>query len=200
MTRKLLPLAAAVLLAAAPGPAQAKKWGKGKAKARVMVNGVDLGGLRLGVEVVDLTDDLQKLYGAGDAGVLVGTVEADSPAAKAGVKVGDVLVEVDGAQVESSFDVLTELADGKAGDQVKLVVVRDKKRVELSATLDDAWSSGGAWGVQVGGGNWGAWGGGAGGAHVFSFDASDHEEKIEKMERRMKELEERLEKLEKKTK
>lgn len=93
---------------------------------------------RLGAQVTDMTEELRDFFGAPrDAGILVGKVVADSPAAKAGVRVGDVIIEVDGKRIDHAWDVLTATAGKKKGDRVDLVVVRGKRRVELAATLDE---------------------------------------------------------------
>ena len=60
----------------------------------------------------------------------------DSPAARAGVKTGDVLVSIDGA-AHAGEDAFRDWLAGKApGDRVKLIVARGGKNTELTATLD----------------------------------------------------------------
>ncbi len=61
------------------------------------------GGGYLGVRSIEMTPELRQHFGAPkDAGVLVGTVEPESPAAKAGIQVGDILTAVDGEGVGST--------------------------------------------------------------------------------------------------
>jgi len=92
---------------------------------------------RLGAEISDMTEDLRKYFGApANTGVLVTHVEADQPAAKAGLKAGDVITDINGKKVEEPSDIIEAVADKDAGAQVKLGVVRDKKNVTLTATLD----------------------------------------------------------------
>jgi C-terminal processing protease CtpA/Prc len=92
---------------------------------------------RLGAQIADMTEDLRKYFGApADAGVLVTHVDADQPAGKAGLRVGDVITEVAGTKVEDPSDVIEAVADKDAGAQVKIVVVRDKRTATLTATLD----------------------------------------------------------------
>jgi membrane-associated protease RseP (regulator of RpoE activity) len=92
---------------------------------------------RLGAGVLALTEELRKHFGApADAGLLVSKVEADTPAAKAGVKVGDVITRVDGDAVTDTSDVGNALSDRKRGDAVALVVVRNKRTLNLTAKLD----------------------------------------------------------------
>lgn len=101
----------------------------------------------LGVRPMELTPDLRAHYGAPrDAGVLVGEVEADSPAAKAGLQVGDIVTAADGEKIDSPSDLSRTMRRKKAGDTLKLDVVRDKAAKHLSATVGErkdhemAWS------------------------------------------------------------
>ncbi len=59
----------------------------------------------------------------------------DSPAEKAGLKVGDLLVKVDGAAITGSTKLADILADKKPGDKVNIVLRRDAKQMELKADL-----------------------------------------------------------------
>jgi membrane-associated protease RseP (regulator of RpoE activity) len=97
-----------------------------------------LGGKRahLGVSLVDLTPELRDHYGASkDAGVLVGAVEDGSPADKAGVRVGDIILSVDGKEVDSSMDLRLGLSEKKEGDTVRIEVLRGRSRQALVATV-----------------------------------------------------------------
>lgn len=98
-----------------------------------------LRGLRrahLGVSMIDLTAELREHYGAGkEAGVLVGAVEEGSPADKAGVRVGDIVLSVDGKDVGSSFELRRMLREKKEGDSVRLEVLRGRTRQSLVATV-----------------------------------------------------------------
>ena len=90
----------------------------------------------LGVDLLELTPELRRHFRADDdAGVLVAHVESGSPAANAGVAVGDVLVSIDGRPVKSSWSLREIIAPRKAGDEVTLEVVRDGSRQKLQATL-----------------------------------------------------------------
>jgi len=90
----------------------------------------------LGVHLLGLTDELRAHFSApAGAGVLVSRVEPKSPAAGAGLKVGDVLVEVDGKEVASAWHVARAVRRGKAGQKVRLEVVRKGSARTLSATL-----------------------------------------------------------------
>jgi serine protease Do len=91
---------------------------------------------RLGVQTSELTPELAEYFGAKDGGVLVARVTADSPAAKAGLKVGDVITSVNGDRVRDTSELMDELRD-KEGD-VTLGIVRDKRASSVTATLDEA--------------------------------------------------------------
>lgn len=103
------------------------------------------GRARLGVMVIGITPELRKHFGAAeDRGVLVGRVEPGSAAAAAGLAVGDVLVEVRGAAVDSAGDVLSALAPVAQGDAVALTVIRDGQPITLQAKLTSPRSGTGA--------------------------------------------------------
>ncbi len=90
----------------------------------------------LGVQLTDLTPDLRKHFGvAEEHGVMVGHVEADSPADKAGVRVGDILVRVDDEPVAGSWDVTRLVRPKKDGETVNIEVVRDGRSQQLGVTL-----------------------------------------------------------------
>jgi membrane-associated protease RseP (regulator of RpoE activity) len=94
---------------------------------------------RLGVTVLGITPELRTHLGASsDRGVLVARVEPDSPAALAGIAVGDVLLEVHGRAVDSAGDVLAACARVGKGQPVEIQVLRDRKLVTLTATLAEA--------------------------------------------------------------
>jgi len=98
----------------------------------------DLFGKRahLGVSLTDLSSELREHFGASkDSGVLVGSVEDNSPADKAGVKVGDIILSVDGKEVSSSGDIRRALREKKDGDSVRVEVLRGRSRQMLVASV-----------------------------------------------------------------
>jgi membrane-associated protease RseP (regulator of RpoE activity) len=90
---------------------------------------------RLGVTLQDLTPELAEFFGVKE-GALVSSVQKDTPAAKAGIKAGDVVTAVDGKTVTGPGDVVEQLRD-KSGE-VSVSVVRDKKTLTLKATIEKA--------------------------------------------------------------
>lgn len=92
---------------------------------------------RLGVAVIEISPELRAHFGAPkDRGVLVDSIRADQPAARAGVRVGDVIVEVDGAAVGSASEVLDAMNDRKKGERVMIDVMRAGTRLRMAVTLD----------------------------------------------------------------
>jgi membrane-associated protease RseP (regulator of RpoE activity) len=89
----------------------------------------------LGVEMVETTPDLREAMGGSkDAGVLVGKVLAGSAAEKAGIKVGDLILSVDGAKVADA-GALGEAIRAHEGKTVDIDLVRDKKPMHVKAAL-----------------------------------------------------------------
>jgi serine protease Do len=91
---------------------------------------------RLGVVVTELSPQLAAYFGAKD-GVLVSSVTDDSPAARAGVKAGDVITSANGQQVRSRQELVQALRSVEGGD-VTIGIVRDKREITLKAKIEPA--------------------------------------------------------------
>jgi len=92
----------------------------------------------LGVHVLEMTSDLRAHFGVGDdAGVLVSKVEADSPAARAGLKTGDVITAIDGKKIGSPMAVTRGVRTRKDGERISLDVSRNRAPLRLTATLEE---------------------------------------------------------------
>ena len=103
-----------------------------------LLGGELLGGKRafLGVSLMDLSDELREYFGSPkDTGALVASVEDNSPADKAGLKVGDVIVAVDGKDIESTWDLRGAIKEKKDGETVRIDILRGRNRQTLTATL-----------------------------------------------------------------
>jgi S1-C subfamily serine protease len=74
-------------------------------------------------------------FGEGVTGVKFGDVREGSPAAKAGLKAGDIMIEFDGKPIQNLYDFTYALRGKKPGDEVKVKVTRDGKPVEVLAVL-----------------------------------------------------------------
>jgi hypothetical protein len=74
-------------------------------------------------------------FAEGIVGVKFADVREGSPAAKAGLKAGDIMVEFDGKPLQNLYDFTYALRAKKPGDAVKVKVLRDGKPLEVTATL-----------------------------------------------------------------
>ena len=90
----------------------------------------------LGVTLQALSDDLREHFGApADRGVLIAKVFEDSPAAAAGLNVGDVIIKMDRRQIHFISDVHRVLNYFDAGEEIVVEVIRDKQRRALNVSL-----------------------------------------------------------------
>jgi serine protease Do len=89
---------------------------------------------RIGVSTMSLTKQLADYFGIADGkGALVTSVTEDGPAAKAGVKAGDVITAVDGEAVDSPGDISRVINHKKEGD-VTLTIIRNKSQQTIRVT------------------------------------------------------------------
>ena len=89
----------------------------------------------LGIEMVETTPELREAMGGSkDAGVLVGKVLPGSAAEKGGLKVGDLILSIDGNKVSDIGD-LSEAIEKQEGKTIDLEIVRDKKTTHVKAAL-----------------------------------------------------------------
>lgn len=89
---------------------------------------------RIGVSTMQLTKQLAEYFGVAEGqGVLVTSVSDDSPAAKAGIKAGDVITAIDGEKVEQAGDVTRGINKKKEGD-VTLTVIRKGNQRTITVT------------------------------------------------------------------
>jgi serine protease Do len=93
-------------------------------------------GRRIGVGVTSLTKQLSEHFGVA-GGVMINEVRADSPAAKAGLKAGDIIVEADGKELKGEVDLIRAIAEKKEGD-VTLTIVRDRNRQTIRVTPEES--------------------------------------------------------------
>lgn len=93
----------------------------------------------LGVHLVDLTPELRAHFGAPrDRGVMVGRVEEDSPAAAAGIRVGDLIAAVDGKPIAGSIQLMARIGPRHRGEEIALEIWRDGARLEVRAELAES--------------------------------------------------------------
>jgi len=90
----------------------------------------------IGIYPEEIGPELAEYFGVKEGrGLLVTRLEPDSPAEKAGIKVGDVIVRADGRRVETIEELNSIIQRKKKGDKLKLDLVRDKKRMELEVEI-----------------------------------------------------------------
>jgi serine protease Do len=97
-----------------------------------------MGGPRLGISADELTPQLANYFGVKEGkGVLVQEVEEGTPAEKAGLKAGDVIVKVNDKQIASVNDLRKALrGDSNEKHPVTLTIVRERKEQALSIQLE----------------------------------------------------------------
>jgi serine protease Do len=92
----------------------------------------------LGLYPQDVTPALAKQFGLSKpGGALVSGLKPDAPAAKAGLRNGDVILELNGQPVESGNDLRLRISQTAPGSSVKLEVSRDGKTQDMSVTLGE---------------------------------------------------------------
>ena len=90
----------------------------------------------LGVGVVDITDERAKTLGMKEAlGVEVTWISEDSPASKAGIKKGDVILEYNGTRVEGNAQFVRMVQETPAGRKADLQVWRNGAKQSISAVI-----------------------------------------------------------------
>jgi serine protease Do len=93
---------------------------------------------RLGVTIQTVTQELADSFGLKKPqGALVAAVEPRSPADKAGVKTGDIILGVDGRDIENSIELPRMIGESHPGTQVKLKIWRQGETKELAASLGE---------------------------------------------------------------
>lgn len=93
----------------------------------------------LGVNLRDLPPELAKVLGLEPgSGVLIIQVQPNSPAAKAGLHPGDVVVAIDNAPVDSAGSLSNTVRLLRAGSEIKLDILREGKRRRVTARIDQA--------------------------------------------------------------
>lgn len=92
----------------------------------------------LGVQLHELNEDLAGYFGAKpDEGVLVLKVEDNSPAEKAGIKAGDIIVKVDKEAISHPEDIQEIIAEFKAEDEIDIEIMQKGKKKTVKVTLEE---------------------------------------------------------------
>ncbi|MFZ1049359.1 MAG: Do family serine endopeptidase [Candidatus Sulfotelmatobacter sp.] len=92
----------------------------------------------MGIGISDVTPENAKFFHIdNNEGAIITQVEPDSPAAKAGLKVGDVITELDGQKVSDASQLQIEVGQKDPGSSIKLEVLRDGRNVNVPVTLEE---------------------------------------------------------------
>jgi len=92
----------------------------------------------LGVAIQSVDPDMAKAFGLSQGGgALVGDVTSDSPAAKAGIERGDVILELNGQAVSGPDDLSLRISQTPPGTTIHLKIFRDGKTRDVAVTLDE---------------------------------------------------------------
>lgn len=94
-------------------------------------------GRKLGLSYQELGDQLAGYFKV-EGGVLVTAVEENGPAAKAGIKAGDIIVRVEGKAVHDGGDLRKALRDAAAGSNATIGVQREGRAMDLAVKLGEA--------------------------------------------------------------
>lgn len=92
----------------------------------------------IGVTIQDVDENTARALGLGEPrGALVGSVMAGEPADKAGIKPGDIIIKVDGTDVDDSGQLLRSIAGFKPGESVKVALWRNGQTKTVNLTLGE---------------------------------------------------------------
>jgi len=92
----------------------------------------------IGVGITDVTPENSKFFNLNDAnGAVISEVQTDSPGARAGLNVGDVIVGLDGKKVSDAGQLQAEISSKRPGTKVSLDVLRNGKSVNVPVTLEE---------------------------------------------------------------
>jgi serine protease Do len=104
----------------------------------------------IGIQISDVTPDNAKFFEMKKAeGALVSDVEPDAPGAKAGLRTGDVITELDGKPVTDAGQLQMIVGQKRPGETIHLQVMRDSKPTTIAVTLE---ALGGSKGTETAGG------------------------------------------------
>ncbi|MBI5408062.1 MAG: DegQ family serine endoprotease [Nitrospirae bacterium] len=92
----------------------------------------------LGITIQNFTPELAKEFGLNkSAGALVTEILKGSPAEKAGLRRGDIIVEVDDKEIKNVESLRNIIAQSKVGSRIKLKVIRDGKTLSITAAITE---------------------------------------------------------------
>jgi len=93
----------------------------------------------LGVSVTTVTSTIQQYYNLSvNAGALITNVTSGSPADKAGLRAGDVIIKMDDKDISTAADLTSSIGSHQIGDQVEIVYYRGSVQKVANATLEES--------------------------------------------------------------
>ena len=92
---------------------------------------------RIGIGISDVTPENAKFFDNSTTGGVVTQVEPDSPGAKAGLQIGDVITEIDGQKVSDAGELQVLVGQKQPGTKIMLKVLRDGKSMTIPVTLEE---------------------------------------------------------------
>ena len=94
---------------------------------------------RLGIDAQDLTPALAKAFGLSQSkGVVISQVEPDSPADKAGLRTGDVIIEVNNRPVRGAHDMRNVIGLLRVGQGVDMVLIREGRKRTVKVVIEES--------------------------------------------------------------
>ena len=90
----------------------------------------------IGIGISDVTPENAKFFDDATTGGVVTEVEADSPGAKAGLEIGDVITQIDGQKVSDAGELQVLVGQKQPGSKIMLQVLRDGKSMTVPVTLE----------------------------------------------------------------
>jgi serine protease Do len=90
-----------------------------------------------GLEIQSMDARMARYFGMDRVeGVLISEVKRSSPAARAGFQVGDIILEANGERIQDESALIALMDEAKAGDQIVMKVMRDRKIIEIKLRLE----------------------------------------------------------------
>jgi len=90
-----------------------------------------------GLEIQAVDERVARYFGLENAqGVIVSDVKKNSPAERAGFRVGDIIIAANDERIQDGASLMSAVEDAKTGDTLKLTVIRDRKTIDLKLKLE----------------------------------------------------------------
>jgi serine protease Do len=92
----------------------------------------------IGIYLEEINRELSEYFGVKEGrGVLVSKVSEGSPAERAGLEVGDVIIKADGTRIQRARDLTEVIQDKEKGEKIKLEVIRDRKARSIEVEIEE---------------------------------------------------------------